>query len=136
MSKIIASAEAQNNGEKFATKVSVHQHQILADELPEYGGKDLGPAPADYVCVALASCTVMTIQMYASRKQWKIGNIKVKVNLVKGSDMSSGQNTFFCEVTVDGDLEDAQQKRLLEIARACPIHRLLTKPSEVVTVIM
>jgi putative redox protein len=134
VSKIIATAEAENRGERYATKVSVHQHVLVSDELPEFGGKDLGPSPGDYVCIALASCTVMTLRMYADRKQWKVDDIKVKVNLVKGTDMGSGKNTFYCDVTVTGELDETQYKRLMEIARACPIHRLLCKPSDVVVV--
>lgn len=136
MPKIIATAEAQNRGEKYATKLRVHEHSFLSDELPEFGGQDLGPAPGDYLCMALASCTVMTLRMYAERKQWKVNEISVTVNLVKGTDMSSGQHTFFCEVKVTGELGAEQQKRLMEIAKACPIHRLLTRPSEVVTVMV
>ena len=136
MPKIIAAAEARNQGEKYATHLKVQQHALLADELPEYGGKDLGPAPGDYLCMALASCTVMTLRMYAERKQWPVEDIHVKVNLVKGADMASGQNTFFCEIKVTGELTDEQQKRMMEIAKACPIHRLLTKPSDVVTIMV
>jgi putative redox protein len=112
----------------------VHQHELLADELPEAGGMDTGPAPADYLCASLASCKTITLRMYARRKQWKVDVIKVKVDLVKGDQMESGNNTFFCEVTVTGELDTEQRKRLLEIAKACPVHRLLSKPSDIVTI--
>jgi putative redox protein len=132
--KIIATAEAVNTGANYSTDIKVHQHQLLADELPEVGGTDAGPAPGDYVCTALASCKVITLRMYVQRKQWKVDTIKVKVDLVKGDQMPSGNNTFFCEVTVTGELDDSQRARLLEISKACPIHKLLSKPSEIVTI--
>jgi putative redox protein len=132
--KIIATAEVENTGAHYSTNITVHQHQLLADELPEAGGTDSGPAPGDYLCTALASCKAITVRMYASRKAWKVDVIKVKVNLVKGDEMASGNNTFFCEVAVTGELDDTQRKRLLEIAKACPVHRLLSKPSDIVTI--
>lgn len=133
MPKIIATAEAQNNGELYATKINVHQFHFLADEPHESGGKDLGPDPNDYVCMALASCTVITLRMYAERKKWKVDEIRVKINLVKGAETASGNNTFYVDVSVTGDLSDEQRKRLTEIANACPVHRLITKASDVVT---
>jgi putative redox protein len=72
--------------------------------------------------------------MYAQRKQWTVDVIKVKVDLVKGDQLPSGNNTFFCEITLTGELDDTQRARMLEIAKACPIHRLLNKPSEIVTI--
>ncbi|HEY0611764.1 MAG TPA: OsmC family protein, partial [Chitinophaga sp.] len=134
VSKIIATAEAENRGELYTTYIKVHQHEQLADELPEVGGMDAGPAPGDYLCSALASCKTITLRMYARRKGWNVDVIKVKVDLVKGDQMASGNNTFFCEVTVTGDLDAEQRGRLLEISKSCPVHRLLSKPSDIVTI--
>lgn len=134
MPKIIATAEAENTGDIYSTNIKVHQHPLLADELPEVGGMDTGPAPGDYLCTALASCKAITLRMYVKRKAWNVDVIRVKVNLVKGDEMASGTNTFFCEVSVTGELEDTQRARLLEIAKACPVHRLLSKPSDIVTI--
>jgi putative redox protein len=134
LSTIIASALATNTGEQYATALTVNSHNLVADELPQHNGKDLGPAPGDYVCMGLASCTAMTLRMYAERKQWMVNSITVKVTLVKAADMPSGKNTFYCEVKLTGQLTGEQEKRMMEIAKACPIHRLLTKPNDVVTV--
>lgn len=134
MSKIIATAEAENRGELYTTQIRVHQHEQLADELPEVGGMDAGPAPGDYLCSALASCKTITLRMYAKRKGWNVDVIKVKVDLVKGDQMTSGNNTFFCEVSVTGELDAEQRGRLLEISKSCPVHRLLSKPSDIVTI--
>lgn len=134
MSKIIATAEVENNGDQYTSAVKVHQHLAVTDEPVESGGKDAGPAPGDFLCISLASCTAITLRMYADRKQWKVDRIWVKVNLVRGSDLPSGHNTFFCEVKLTGSLTEEQHKRMMEIAKKCPVHRLLTKPSEVVTV--
>lgn len=134
--KIIASGQAENTGDIYKTELKINQHLLIADELPEVGGKDEGPAPGDYLCMSLASCKAITLRMYAQRKNWKIDVIKVKVNLVKGSEMESGNNTFFSEVDIKGDLNDEQKARMLQIAKACPIDRILTKSSDSISVLV
>ena len=106
---------------------------LIADEPVSIGGKDTGFSPKELLASSLAACTNATLRMYADRKGWTVPEISVTVNLVKGTDMPSGQNTFYCDVKWKGDLAPEQEKRFLEIAKACPIHRLLTKPSEVIT---
>ncbi len=135
MTKIIATAEAENKGGGYTTNMKVHQFELIADEPTELGGNNLGPSPGDYLCMALASCTVITLRMYSDRKKWKVDNIRVKVNLVKGTEMASGNNTFYCEVSLSGELDEEQKKRLLEISKACPVHRLLDKPSDTITIL-
>ena len=136
MPKIIATAEVVNNGQSYTSNIRVNQHSFIVDEPLEKGGKDIGPAPGDYLCAAVASCKAITLRMYVQRKQWNVDEIKVKVNLVLGTQMSSGNNTFYCQINFKGDLDDEQQKRLLVIANSCPLHRLLSKPSDVVTTII
>ena len=134
--KIIASATAENNGEIYKTALTTNQHLLVAYELPAVGGKDEGPAPADYMCMALASCKAITLRMYAQRKNWQVDAIKVKASLVKGTAMESGNNTFFCEIEIKGDVTDEQKMRMLEIAKACPVDKLLRRPSEMVSLLV
>ena len=136
MPKIIATAEVVNTGESYTSNIRVNQHSFIVDEPLEKGGQDIGPAPGDYLCAAVASCKAITLRMYVQRKQWNVDEIKVSVNLVLGTQMSSGNNTFYCQINFKGDLDDEQQKRLLVIANSCPLHRLLSKPSDVVTTII
>ncbi len=133
MPKVIATAEAENSGAHYSTDIKIHQHALLADELLDIGGQDTGPAPSDYLCSSLAACKVITVRMYAARKNWKVDLIRVTVELIKGEEVPSGNNTFLCELTVTGELDDTQRARLLEIAKACPVHRLLSKPSDIIT---
>jgi len=134
--KIIASALAENSGETYKTELKINSHVLIADELPDIGGEDKGPSPGDYLCMSLASCKAITLRMYAQRKNWQADVIKVKANLVKGSEMESGNNTFFCEVEIKGDLTDEQKNRMMEIAKACPLDKLLRKPSDIVSVLL
>ena len=128
-------AEAKNKGELFATFMETNGHVLVADERKEFGGKNLGPSPGDYLCMSLASCKAITLRMYIQRKQWKADTIHVKVKLVKGSELASGMNTFYCEIIVSGDINADQRKRLEEIAKVCPVSRMLGKQNEVITVV-
>lgn len=133
--KAIASVEVYNTGDTYTTQVNIGKHALIVDEPIEVGGHDQGPAPGDFLCVALASCKAITLRMYALRKNWAVGEIRVKVNLVKDNEEATGLNTFYCSVHFTGSLSEEQLKRLLEISKKCPIDRMLQKPSEVVTVI-
>jgi putative redox protein len=134
-SKITGSASAKNNGELYKTSLVTGSFNLTADEPIEYGGGASAPAPIDYLCMSLASCKAITVRMYAQRKEWNVDQVNVNVNFVKGDQMASGLNTFYCEVQLSGNLSDDQRKRLLQIAAACPVERLLTKLSEVVTIL-
>lgn len=135
MPLVIATAEVTNDGDEFTSAIHIHQHEMLVDEPLDKGGEDMGPAPGDYLCAALASCKAITLRMYAGRKKWNVEQIKVKVDLVKDKEMPEGVNTFLCELSFIGDLDEEQIKRLEVIANACHIQKLLSKPSTVVTLV-
>src|SRR5664279_5726555 len=136
MGKVIAAAEVINNGNQYTSDVSINQHDLLVDEPMEKGGEDLGPAPGDYLCAALASCKAITLRMYAQRKGWKIEEIKVKVDLVKNSQSEPVSNTFVCELSFVGNLDEEQMKRLEVISGSCPLHKLLSRPTEIITTLV
>lgn len=131
--KIIAAAEARNNTAGYTTGLSAEGWTALADEPKNLGGNDEGASPAQYLCMALASCKAITLRMYANRKGWKVTQITVNVAMVKGGQGTAGLNTFFCAIKLEGELTKEQEKRLLNISKICPIDRLLQKPNEVVT---
>ncbi len=136
MGKVIATAEVTNNGNQYTSDVSINQHDLLVDEPVEKGGEDLGPAPGDYLCAALASCKAITLRMYTQRKGWKIDQIKVKVDLVKNMQSGPVSDTFVCELSFVGNLDEEQIKRLGVIASSCPLHKLLSRPNEIITTLV
>ena len=74
----ILSAEALIGRETYRTELSARQHRIIGDEPPEVGGTDQGPRPGDFLRMALASCTAITLRMYADRKKFPVESIRVK----------------------------------------------------------
>lgn len=135
MARIIASAEAFNETDSKTVQVHAGDIAQLSGDPLEYGSKDSGPSPGDYLCMSLASSQVLTLRQFARKKKWKIDSINVKVSLVKWDQVATARNTFFVELVLGDDLTAAQRKQLMEIARSCPVYRLLGKPSDVVTVI-
>ena len=119
---------------KFAQIVSVgDRHRLLADEPIAYGGTDTGPGPYDFLLAGLGACTTMTVRMYADQK----GLPLERVSAVLRHDKIHAADCVDCEtrdgkvdliqrqITFDGPLDDAQRRRLLEIADKCPVHRTL-----------
>ncbi len=107
---------------KLALDVTAGAHHLVADEGPAVGGTDTGPSPHDFLLVALGSCTVMTLRLYAERKGYALRKISAKLSQRKDGDATEMTR----EITLDGDLDDDARTRLLEIADKCPVHKTLT----------
>lgn len=97
----------------------------LADEPVEEGGANAGPAPHRLLLSALGACTAITVQMYAARKQWPLQHVGVELQFNPGGTPEAG-NDITRVVTLQGELDDEQRERLLQIANKCPIHKVLT----------
>jgi putative redox protein len=109
----------------------VRNHKVIIDEPLENGGRDTGPAATEYLCIALASCTVATLKMYANRKQWKIDSLSVEVE----KDAVLGKNIFKRILHIKGALNEEQMTRLKQVADACPVHKILVQANTVETVL-
>jgi putative redox protein len=107
----------------FKHTVQVREHQLTVDEPPELGGNDAGPDPQELLAVSLASCTAITMEMYAARKGWEIGRVEVEVQY---SPAERGCPTRFeLVMRLPEDLPEDQAERLRVIAAKCPVHRVL-----------
>jgi putative redox protein len=116
-------ATARRDGATFRHTVQVREHQLTADEPLEAGGDDAGPDPQELLAVSLASCTAITMEMYAARKGWEIGHVEVEVEY---SPAERGCPTRFQLIMrLPEDLPEEQVERLRVIAAKCPVHRAL-----------
>jgi putative redox protein len=116
-------ATARRDGGGFRHTVQVHDHELTVDEPVQAGGQDAGPSPQELLAVSLASCTAITIEMYAARKGWDIGHVEVAVEY---SPAERGCPTKFeLVVRMPDDLPEDQVERLRVIAAKCPVHRVL-----------
>lgn len=117
--------------EHFRTEIISGAKQIVADEPEELGGTNEGPAPGEFLLISLASCTAITIRMYADRKKWPVEKITVEVDFEK----IDNKTVFKRELQLEGEITEEQRTRLLQIANACPVHKTLTNPIEIQTVL-
>jgi putative redox protein len=114
---------ASRDGSSFRHHVSSRDHDLIVDEPHESGGQDAGASPQELLAVSLASCTAITMEMYAARKGWDIGHVEVDVEY---SAAERGCPTKFELVTrLPDDLPEDQVERLRVIAAKCPVHRAL-----------
>ena len=135
---VVASLDGDNG---FTTQMKLGDHYMTADEPENFGGNNFGPTPYQLVSAGLSACTVMTIQMYARRKGWKIRNIEVHTSYDKehavdceACDVDSAKiDTFHRAISIDSDLDDKQIARILQIADKCPVHKTLHSETQVVT---
>ena len=108
---------------QFQHTVSIRDHQLIADEPREHGGDDEGPCPEELLAASLASCTAVTMEMYAQRKGWEIGPVEVDVEF---SPAERGCPTKFSLVLrLPAELSEEQVEKLQVIAAKCPVHRTL-----------
>lgn len=125
----------------FRVTINSDGHWQLGDEPESYGGQATGPTPYDYLSTALATCTVMTLNMYARRKKLALDAVEVRVRHGKihaqdcvDCETHSGKiDRFDKQIFLEGQLDDQQRKRLLEIADRCPVHQTLHKEIEIRT---
>ncbi len=117
----------------FRTELSVAGHTMLADEPKSYGGTDTGPSPYDLLAAALASCTSMTLRMYADHKKldFSAATVRVRHDKIHAEDCADCESAtgkideFRRSISLEGGLTDAETERMLEIADRCPVHKTL-----------
>ena len=107
----------------LAVDAVIGEHRLRLDEpLGTPGGTDTGAEPPEVLLAALGACEAITMKMYAARKGWPLADVRVRLN----ASTIDGVFVIRRHLTIDGDLDEAQRARLIEIAGRCPVHRILT----------
>lgn len=127
----------------FATEVLAGNHALLADEPKSVGGTDKGPTPYDLLAAALATCTTMTLRMYAAHKKLEFEAATVRVthgrshaeDCVDCEQRDGMIHEFRRELHIEGSLTAAQRARMVEIADRCPVHKTLHNEIRIRTVL-
>ncbi len=126
--------------EGYTTEVKAGNHMFLADEPTEVGGNDFGPTPYDFLATSLGTCTAMTLRMYANHKKWDLTEVTVhlqhdKIHMNDEDMEGKGGKIDHIDrvIELEGNLDDTQRQRLLEIADRCPVHKTLHSPIKINT---
>ena len=125
----MARARASIGTVNYATAIATGHHKLTADEGPELGGKDAGPAPYDLLTSALGACTVITLRMYAERKQWPVTAVHADIHFIRQDKVESIDRTL----RIDGNVDDEQKKRMADIAERTPVTLTLKRSMEIRT---
>ena len=124
----------------FRVELNARRHHLVADEPRSLNGTDAGPTPYELLLASLASCTAMTVRMYADRKGWPLEGAVVWMRQSRAHEPDCAQcatekvglGTVERRVELDGPLTDEQRQRLLEIADRCPVKQTLERGVTVV----
>ena len=116
-------ATARRDDGTFRHTVQIREHHLTVDEPLDRGGNDTGPDPQELLAVSLASCTAITMEMYAERKGWDIGRVEVEVQYTPAE--RGCPTKFELVMRLADDIPEEQAERLRVIAAKCPVHRVL-----------
>src|SRR5262245_23956491 len=97
-------------------------HRLTTDEPAAAGGEDAGPSPTRLVAAGLAGCVAITLEMYAARKGWELGDVEVTVDV---EYEHYTPRSFSTSIHLPAELSEEQREALLKIAGKCPVHRVL-----------
>ena len=106
----------------YAQQIVTLGHTLTADEPVQRGGTNTGPAPYGLLLSALGACTSITLRMYADKKGWKLGTIKVDLKLFRRPDDSDRIERI---VHVSEPLTEEQRTKILAIAEKTPVTRTI-----------
>lgn len=132
----------ETHGGKFQQEILTGPHRLLADEPEKLGGLNSGPGPYDFLLAGLGACTSMTIRLYADFKKIPLDNVSVRLSHgkihVKDCETCdtkiSAVDHIDRAITLEGNLDAEQRKKMMEIADKCPVHKTLESKIDITTV--
>lgn len=133
---------ARNDGPGFRTDVQAAEFDLIADEPLSVGGGGTGPTPYEFMLAAVASCTAMTVRMYANRKQWPLESVVVRLrdtpahikDCLECETEAVGPRRIDRIIELNGPLSPEQRTRILQIADRCPVKQTMERGIKIRTV--
>lgn len=130
---IIANAEVQSLAEPWSGKVKSGKHQFMTDKPESFGGQDQGPAPYDFICSGLVSCTMMTLRMYASHKGMELGQFSIEADFNSNKE---GKEWIERRLSFAQPLSDELKQKILDISSKTPVTKTLLRSLDINTVLL
>lgn len=127
-----------NPSQQFQQQIKSASHSFVSDAPKNVGGSETGPDPHELLLASLGSCTAITLQMYAKKKGWDLKNVTVNLQEEQVDDPENpGKKVskITRDIKVDGDFDAEQVESLKGAADRCPIHKLLSGPKQINTVL-
>jgi putative redox protein len=116
--------------QKYLQSIETGAHTLVADEPRDNGGEDRGPSPYGLILSGLGACTSATLRMYAERKGWDLGTIRVRLAFDKTHE---GSEHITRQISFSADLSAEQKTRLAEIAEKTPVTKTLRQGVTITT---
>ena len=126
----MAHATGRIGTDRYKTDIAMGHHALVADEGLELGGKDQGPAPYDLLISALAACTVITLRMYADRKEWPVTAVHADIHFRRDDAKVESIDRV---LRIEGAVDSEQKKRMADIAERTPVTLTLKRSLEIRT---
>lgn len=110
---------------KYQCNVEWRNGKFIADEPESSGGKDTGPDPYTLLLSSLTTCILITLRMYIDRKGWIIPEIAVNANMYQQTIDGKTHTIIDTDINFLSSVDEEQISRLTEIAKHCPISKIL-----------
>ena len=111
--------------EDYRTRITSRTHEFFIDEPGTLDGGDTAQDPYETLLGALGACKAITLRMYAKRKGWDLQEVRLDLEHSRPNGRGNPEQ-IDVSISVKGDLDEDQRKRLKEIANACPVQKTIT----------
>ena len=136
MPEFFNSVKSTFKGQNYKSEIQIGDHVIVTDEPKDKGGQNAGPEAHSILLASLAACTTITIKMYVDRKDWDVGEIEVDCKLIRSIDKGEQTTSALQKIKFSRELDAEVKKRILAIAKKCPVHKTLAPAIKIETVIL
>jgi putative redox protein len=125
----LATAHLVSGVAPYEQRIRIGHHELVADEPSALGGGDAGASPYGLLLASLAACTSITLRMYADRKGWELGPVRIDLEIVRDGDTERIARTILLAPALTSE----QRTRLAEIAEKTPVTKSLRRGITILT---